>query len=155
LWDADSGEQKATLRGHGREVTSAEFRPDGRRVVTTGADGTARVWDLSPPTELAHVLRGHTGKINSLAFSPDGRRPLTARADELPRLWEPATGREVLRLGEGKKLGAVRSAQFSADGNLVVTAAQNTYFSERGRLVNPSAVHVWDAKTGADLLALK
>jgi WD40 repeat protein len=61
----------------------------------------------------------------------------------------------VLRLGEGKTLGAVRSAQFSADSNLVVTAAQNTYFSEKGKVVNPSAVHVWDAKTGADLLALK
>jgi WD40 repeat protein len=154
LWDAATGEQKAALRGHGKETTSAEFRPDGRRVLTTGADGTARLWDVSPPAEVAHVLRGHSGKINSLAFSPDGRRLLTAADDETPRLWDPATGREVLRLGEGKRLGAVRSARFSPDGARVVTASQNTYIAE-GKVFNPSAVHVWDARTGADLLALK
>jgi WD40 repeat protein len=153
LWDATTGEQKAALRGHGKEITSAEFQPDGRRVLTTGADGTARVWDVSPPAEVAHVLRGHAGKINSLAFSPDGRRLLTAADDETPRLWDPATGRELMRLGEGKRLGAVRSARFSPDGARVVTASQNTYIAE-GKVFNPSAVHVWDAKTGADLLAL-
>jgi WD40 repeat protein len=154
LWDAVSGEQKAALRGHGKEITSAELHPDGRRIVTTGGDGTARLWDVEPPREVAHVLRGHTGKINSLAFSPDGKRLLTAADDETPRLWDPSTGREVLRLGEGKKLGAIRSARFSGDGTKVVTASQNTYVAE-GNILNPSAVHVWDSRTGADLLALK
>jgi WD40 repeat protein len=153
LWDVATGEQKAVLRGHGKEITSAEFRPDGQRILTTGADGTARLWDVHPPREIAHVLRGHTGKINSLAFSPDGTRLLTAAGDDTPRLWDPATGREVLRLGTGMELGPIRSARFSTDGKKIVTASQNTYIV-KGTMVNPSAVHVWDAKTGRDLLAL-
>src|SRR5262249_10823653 len=130
LWDAVSGEQKVVLRGHGNEILSAEFRPDGRRVVTAGADGTTRLWDVESSQETALVLRGHSGKLNSLSFNRDGTRLLTAADDEIPRLWDPATGREVLRLGEHTRLGAVRSARFSADGTRIVTASRNTFIAK-------------------------
>jgi WD40 repeat protein len=52
------------------------------------------------------------------------------------------------------KLGPVRSARFSPDGTRFLTASQNTRVVE-GKMINVSAVHVWDARTGADLLALK
>jgi WD40 repeat protein/tRNA A-37 threonylcarbamoyl transferase component Bud32 len=154
LWDARTAEEKAVFRGHNGAVLSAEFSPDGRHVLTGGADGTARVWAVLPPEGPARALRGHAGKLSSLTFSPDGQALLTAAEDDTPRLWDAATGRLRRRLGEGKELGAVRSARFSGDGRSVVTASANTNIVRRG-MVNPSAVHVWDARTGADLLALK
>ena len=49
-------------------VNSAQFGPDGQRVVTAGNDGTARVWDIAPSQEnrpawlpqLAEVISGQS-----------------------------------------------------------------------------------------------
>jgi WD40 repeat protein len=54
LWDAANGNLLMTLSGHGCNqdnqcgVLSAVFSPDGARIVTVGADRTARVWPGSP-----------------------------------------------------------------------------------------------------------
>jgi WD40 repeat protein/tRNA A-37 threonylcarbamoyl transferase component Bud32 len=155
LWDARTGEERAVLNGHQEPVRSAEFHPDGRHVVTAG-DNTARIWKVTPPQDLALILKGHLGAVHSLAFSPDGRRLLTAAEDETPRLWDSDTGKEVLALGKGKLLGAIRSARFSGDGRCIVTASASETVFLPGKVTNPpSAVHVWDAATGADQLALK
>jgi WD40 repeat protein len=45
LWDADTSMEAAVLRGHTREVWSAAFSLDGKRVVTAPADNTARLWN--------------------------------------------------------------------------------------------------------------
>ncbi|MEM6945646.1 MAG: hypothetical protein AAF565_18030, partial [Pseudomonadota bacterium] len=45
VWDAASGAELRRLEGHGGEVWSAAFSPDGRWIVTGSTDGIARVWD--------------------------------------------------------------------------------------------------------------
>jgi WD40 repeat protein len=52
-----TGKEIATLRGHEGEVLSADFSPDGGRIVTASTDKTARIWDLASRKEIA-VLRG-------------------------------------------------------------------------------------------------
>jgi WD40 repeat protein len=155
LYDVTTAEEQAVFRGHRRGVYSVDFSPDGAHVVTSSGDGTTRIWQIASPQELALVLRGHEGKLNSLSFSPDGKRLLSAGDDETPRLWDAVTGREALRIGQGKYLGQVRMARFSADGQRIVTASTNTQVRVDGKLVNASAVHVWGAEKGDDLLALK
>src|SRR5436309_15414329 len=44
LWDAATGKALATLAGRGGWVYSAQFSPDGSRIVTASDDRTARVW---------------------------------------------------------------------------------------------------------------
>jgi len=48
VWDAKTGAEVLTLRGHTSAVHSASFSPDGTRIVTAGGDRTARVWDARP-----------------------------------------------------------------------------------------------------------
>ncbi len=48
VWDAKSGAEVLTLKGHTKEVKSAAFSPDGSRVVTGSDDKTAKVWDARP-----------------------------------------------------------------------------------------------------------
>ncbi len=54
LWDAKTGQEVLTLKGHAQEVTSVAFAPDGKSVLTGSQDGTAILWlttDWNPPAE--------------------------------------------------------------------------------------------------------
>jgi WD40 repeat protein len=105
-----------------RNVTSASFSPDGRRVVI-GSESTAVIYDVETGQEL-QVLRGHGDTIHSVSFSPDGRRAMTCSGDGTARIWDVLTGKEslVLRGHEDKSF----TASFSPDGRRVMTVNEKT-----------------------------
>src|SRR5712691_10088842 len=72
--------------GHATMVVSAAFSPNGRLVVT-GGDMTARLWETATGHEL-RCLTGHSEEVRSVAFSSDGRYVLTGSDDKTSRLWE-------------------------------------------------------------------
>ena len=76
VWDAKSGAEVLTLKGHTGRVTSASFSPDGSRIVTGSNDKTAKVWDAKTGAEVL-TLKGHTSGFTSASFSPDGSRIVT------------------------------------------------------------------------------
>jgi WD40 repeat protein len=51
LREVATGKEVAVFKGHEGDVTSACFSPDGRRVVTTSPDWTARLWDAATGRE--------------------------------------------------------------------------------------------------------
>jgi WD40 repeat protein len=53
---AASGQLLATLQGHTKCVLSAEFSPDGQRIVTASDDKTARVLRVVTLSQLAELL---------------------------------------------------------------------------------------------------
>ncbi|WP_145962892.1 WD40 repeat domain-containing protein [Mangrovicoccus ximenensis] len=101
---------------------SATFSPDGSRVLTGSADGTARVWEAAGGTELA-VLHGDGDAVLSAVFSPDGRNILTGSKDHSARVWDAADGTELAAL-HGHE-GFVLSAVFSPDGSRVLTGSDD------------------------------
>jgi WD40 repeat protein len=80
VWDAESGKELLTLRGHAASVNKVAFSVDGKRLATASEDQTAKVWDAESGKELL-TLRGRAGTVNKAAFSPDGKRLATANAD--------------------------------------------------------------------------
>jgi WD40 repeat protein len=153
LWDTTSGEERAAFKGNQSAVISADLSPDGRQVVTS--DGSAlRIWQVAAPRPPAQLFHGHSGTLHALEFTPDSKQLLTAGPDETPKLWNALTGQEVLAIGRDKHLGQVHASHLSSDGKFVLTASENSQVSDQGAIINASAVHLWDAKAGQDVLAL-
>src|SRR6185295_15053543 len=61
--------------GHDYLVTSAAFLADGRRALTSGGDGTVRLWDLQTGGQLRRLI--HTGTQGVLALATDSKWVLT------------------------------------------------------------------------------
>jgi WD40 repeat protein len=117
-------------------VLHAEFSPDGARVVTCGADRTARLWDAATGAPIGPAL-DHPDVVHWAAFSPDGRTLATACADGRVRFWDLPSGtpRDRTITCPAPALCVV----FHPDGVRVLTADG----SDNARL--------WDASTGAAL----
>ncbi|MBD1828107.1 CHAT domain-containing protein [Microcoleus vaginatus GB1-A2] len=120
LWDT-KGNLKAEFQirsGGSGGFLKAVFSPDGRQILTTGYDGTARLWDIQG--NLLKEFQGHREPILSGVFSPDGRQFLTASQDKTARLWD--TNGNLLTEFQGHE-NHVESAIFSPDGRQILTAS--------------------------------
>jgi WD40 repeat protein len=144
-WNRLAHLQRLTLREHTNAVTSADFSPDGGRIVTASDDGTARVWDARTGRELRELLNieGYVRNwgAGSARFSPDGRRIVTGGPDDTAKVWDARTGRKLLTLRG--HVGLVWFAGYSPDGRRIVTGSKDT------------TAKVWDAQTGRELLTLE
>jgi WD40 repeat protein len=59
VWDAQTGEEALTLKGHTGFVQGIAFSPDGKRIVSSSNDKTLKVWGAQPGEEqLDHALEG-------------------------------------------------------------------------------------------------
>ena len=125
--------------GHTMHVFSAQFSPDGKKIVTASPDNTAKIWDAVTGNILAD-LRGHTGPLGAAQFSPDGKKIVTASFDHTAKIWDAGTGKLLIDL-QGHK-DTVYSAQFSPDGKKIVTASYD------------HTAKIWDAGTGELLASL-
>ena len=47
LWDAATGHELTTLRGHTGNVYTVAFSPEGTRLASGSLDGTVRLWDTT------------------------------------------------------------------------------------------------------------
>ena len=133
LYAAEKQTWPRKILRHEYRVNSAQFSPDGTRIVTASSDYTARVWDAASGKPIGGPLL-HEDVVMSAQFSPEGTRIVTASDDQTARVWDAATGKSLglpLRHESG-----VNSAQFSADGIRIVTASSD------------NTARVWDAASG-------
>ena len=126
---------------HDRDVRSAQFSPDSKRIVTGSSDKTARVWDAETGKPLTVAMK-HDHDVHSAQFSPDGRRIVTASGDLTARVWDAQTGEPLTE--PMKHHSSVTCAQFSPDGKRIVTASWDG-------MTNSGYALVWDAQIGKPL----
>ncbi|HEU5470443.1 MAG TPA: hypothetical protein VFV67_07305 [Actinophytocola sp.] len=137
---SDSRVRASVPTGHGRALCVG-FSPDGRRLVTSGDDGTVRIWQ--PPQDGQAwpepvVLHGHTNKVWSSMFSPDGRSVASGSYDGTVRVWPLDGGEPVVLRGHR---GEVSEIAFAPDGRTLASAGED-------------GVRVWDLAGGTEPVLL-
>jgi WD40 repeat protein len=120
------------LRG---SFVTASFSPDGRRILTGGADGRARLFDRSNG-DLAETI-GPRAAPTVARYSADGRRIVMASHDGSVRIADPRTRatRLLVRRAEAENYAADFDPQARRVVNGGVGAASVRQVSGRGTLV--------------------
>jgi WD40 repeat protein/serine/threonine protein kinase len=143
IWDADTGELRATLP-HARQqdnVESAEpgyvscldFSPDGRRIATTAFGNYVRIWSLPDGVPLTAPIPGSTVESRGVRFSSDGRL-IVVCTHKGAQVRDGVTGTPVGPfLPHGSSCD---QALFTPDGRWVITTSADR------------TAKVWDVSTG-------
>ena len=93
LWDLDKYQLVRQLEGHvmGR-VFTARFVGSGHEILTTGSDGTARLWDAATGRP-GQSFEGDLHFLVDAALAPDGSVIVAGGSDGFLRFWDTSDGR--------------------------------------------------------------
>ena len=180
LWDAISSiDCLMVLNGHTDSVFAVAFAPDGNRIASGSRDGAIHVWETSTQSDIFGPLLGHDEEsVATLVFMPDGKRLLSGARDDTILVWDMITGivTQVLR-GHNN---AVQALSISSDQKYLASASADCTIriwdiatgEERQVMRGPDMmrhvaflpgdkrivsfdymVRLWDAETGAQILA--
>jgi WD40 repeat protein/serine/threonine protein kinase len=135
LWEVDSGEVRATLKGHSKTVWEVAFLDGGRLLASGSEDRTVKLWDVAQALAERDELTVTPGSIASLAFTPDGQTLIAGGSDARVSRWDVATGRPLAPIGVPEVKTPVRILAISADGRTLVDGRGGFWDLETGRLL--------------------
>lgn len=135
--DFETGKELMTLNGHKYYVSTADFSPDGSRILTGSYDMTVKVWDALSGKELLS-MNANNSSVDAANFSPDGKKivSISPSTDKPVMVWNAVTGEEIESFSG--HLSAVNTANFSFDGKQIVTASKD------------KTIRIWDLNDDTD-----
>jgi WD40 repeat protein/DNA-binding SARP family transcriptional activator len=102
----------------GDSIYAVDADRDAQRVLSAGADGVARIWNVAggDPLKLPHG-----GVVQAASFSPDGRRVATVGDSGVLRLWDAGSGRGSKPIKISDQV--LVSMRFSGNGRRIAIGA--------------------------------
>ena len=139
VWDARTGKRLLSLRGATSPIDDIAYSPDGSRLVTGSADGTAVLWDARDGKRLLALPDSSvSGGFLGVAFSSDGTRLATDDASGHLRIWDLAARRVIRTIRSSHPLCGI---SWSPDGSRVGAG-------DCGGVYAGAAGRIWDVRTG-------
>ena len=129
------------LFGHVGNIRDIETSDDGRLALTTGDDGTVRIWNLNGADDLLQTNIGFPA--TGMAIDPTGQRVAIGGWGTCGVLWDLTAAKSTIALGGCKGIVAPGGMAFSPDGRWV--AASSGDYDED---TEAASLLVWDAVTG-------
>ena len=115
VWDGAAFEPIYTAPSRYGGQFACDVGQDGQTVVTGGADGIVRIWDINTG-RLRHACEGHSQNVFAVSVSPDSSLAVSASRDRTVRVWSTETGQQLFEFdGEAD----MRCVSFSPQGNRV------------------------------------
>jgi WD40 repeat protein/serine/threonine protein kinase len=147
VWDAQTGREVVQHRGHADRVLETIFASDGRRIISTAADGTVKVWDVEKAPEAVrirqygapvHALAVHQGRV-AVAYAPSSGGKANLYKSEI-RIEDARNSRGQV-FSEGHDVW-VTDLAFSSDGSQLASVAAD------------QTVKIWDTQSGRQFVTL-
>jgi WD40 repeat protein len=142
ILNAATGQELGRISAHRAPVNSLAFSPDGRRLLSTSADGSATLWQITRSegelsTAEIFSLDDQDAPFFRASFGPDGERALVGGYQNEMRLWNLTTGdAERHFVDDQGHSAAVVAVAFSPDGSQALSGGAD------GRVI------LWDVESG-------
>ncbi|XP_063972319.1 pre-mRNA-processing factor 19 [Diachasmimorpha longicaudata] len=132
VFNKDTEQVVAILKGHTKKVTRVIYHPDEDVVMTASPDSTIRIWNVGT-SQTTLLLRAHDAPVTGLSLHPTGDYLLSSSLDQHWAFSDIRTGRLLTKVaGPGSQ--PLTTAQFHPDGLIFGTGTQD------------SQVKIWDLK---------
>ena len=92
IFDARTGALRREFHGHDSEIMDTRFSSDMQRIVSTGRDGSVRIWAVEPLPEQPLVVGGHTHLVAGLALAEQRNQLITSGWDGVIAINDATTG---------------------------------------------------------------
>ncbi|CAH2241042.1 jg4111 [Pararge aegeria aegeria] len=132
VFNKDTEQVVAILKGHTKKVTRVIYHPDEDTVITASPDHTIRVWNV-PTSQTTVLLRSHDGPVTGLSLHPTGDYVLSTSTDQHWAFSDIRTGALLTKVSDASGV-SLTTAQFHPDGLIFGTGTEN------------SQVKIWDLK---------
>jgi len=134
LWNVESKDCIARLKGHDGWVNDLAITPDGKLLAAGSSDQSIRLWDIES-YQCISTLKKHTDTVASVCFRGDGKWLASGSFDNTIRLWNVPDSLQATPTLQSHT-DEVVGVSFSPDGKRYASLSRN------------QTIRLWDAESG-------